>query len=163
MSAMMSRTDRALDLSTIVFSRMQAEDLREVLSIENSVYPFPWTPGNFMDALNSAYHGCVARDLDRNMAGYFLMMFAVDEAHLLNITVKQDLHGMGCGRRLLDRAVLTAQENGMLSILLEVRPSNQRALAVYEQYGFIRIGRRRDYYPAANGTREDAIVMRLVV
>jgi ribosomal-protein-alanine N-acetyltransferase len=47
-----------------------------------------------------------------------------------------------------------------LSVLLEVRPSNARALAVYERYGFARIGLRKNYYPAGIGGREDAIVMR---
>ena len=44
--------------------------------------------------------------------------------------------------------------------MLEVRPSNLRALKVYAQYGFTEIGRRKAYYPAHNGQREDAIVMR---
>ena len=48
----------------------------------------------------------------------------------------------------------------MASVLLEVRPSNTRALAIYERYGFKQIGRRKGYYPAANQLREDAIVMR---
>jgi ribosomal-protein-alanine N-acetyltransferase len=51
----------------------------------------------------------------------------------------------------------------MTSILLEVRPSNKRALEVYQRYGFARIGLRKGYYPAANNTREDAIVMRLPI
>jgi [ribosomal protein S18]-alanine N-acetyltransferase len=49
----------------------------------------------------------------------------------------------------------------MLSVLLEVRPSNERALAVYRRYGYREIGRRKGYYPAHAGQREDAIVMRI--
>jgi ribosomal-protein-alanine N-acetyltransferase len=49
----------------------------------------------------------------------------------------------------------------MQSVLLEVRPSNTRAIAIYQRYGFVEIGRRRDYYPAAGDKREEAIVMRL--
>jgi ribosomal protein S18 acetylase RimI-like enzyme len=45
-------------------------------------------------------------------------------------------------------------------VLLEVRPSNQHALSVYQHLGFVQIGVRRNYYPAAGVTREDAIVMR---
>jgi ribosomal-protein-alanine N-acetyltransferase len=52
---------------------------------------------------------------------------------------------------------------GMASILLEVRPSNERALQVYERYGYTQIGRRKGYYPAHEGRREDAIVMRYVL
>jgi ribosomal-protein-alanine N-acetyltransferase len=51
----------------------------------------------------------------------------------------------------------------MESMLLEVRPSNTRALEIYERYGFKHIGRRKGYYPAANGQREDALVMRFLL
>jgi ribosomal-protein-alanine N-acetyltransferase len=48
-------------------------------------------------------------------------------------------------------------------VLLEVRPSNQHALAVYRHAGFQMIGIRKKYYPAAGSSREDAIVMRLTL
>ena len=61
---------------------------------------------------------------------------------------------------LVNQAVALSRGLGMESILLEVRPSNARALEIYERYGFTEIGRRKGYYPAADSTREDAIVMR---
>ncbi|QAU36047.1 ribosomal-protein-alanine N-acetyltransferase [Janthinobacterium sp. 17J80-10] len=139
---------------------MQEGDLEQVLSIENIVYPYPWTRGNFLDSLASGYLSWVAREPTFRLAGYFLAMQVVDEMHLLNISVRADLQGHGLGRMLLDRVSTLARANGMTSILLEVRPSNLRALSVYERYGFVRIGLRRGYYPAAGNTREDAIVMR---
>lgn len=145
------------------FACMTLDDLPEVIVIENSVYPHPWTRGNFLDSLYSGYQAWVLRDAGGTLMGYFLVMFAVDEAHLLNITVRRDLHGKGFGRLQLDRITALVKEHGMASILLEVRPSNARALAVYEQYGYVQIGRRKAYYPAANNTREDAIVMRLAL
>ncbi len=148
-------------LSSLHFAKMQVNDIVDVLTIENDVYPHPWTRGNFLDSLYSGYQTWVLRDESGALVGYFLLMLAVDEAHLLNISVRRDLHGRGVGRMLLDKVVSLAKENGMTSILLEVRPSNQRALAVYQRYGFEQIGRRKGYYPAAANTREDAIVMRL--
>jgi ribosomal-protein-alanine N-acetyltransferase len=142
---------------------MQAVDLPEVLAIEYAVYSFPWTNGNFLDSLNSGYDTWVLRDASHNLVGYFLMMPAVDEAHLLNITVHSELHGRGIGRTMLDHGVQCARDKGLASVLLEVRPSNQRAFAIYTRYGFQRIGVRRNYYPAPNKTREDAIVMRLPI
>lgn len=142
------------------FAPMQVNDLPEVLTIENDVYPYPWTRGNFLDSLFNRYEAWTVREQDGALAGYFLLMPAVDEAHLLNISVRRDLHGKGIGRLQLDRVAALAKEKGMTSVLLEVRPSNQRALAVYLRYGFAQIGRRKGYYPAANNMREDAIVMR---
>lgn len=145
---------------TLRFAPMRVEDLSDVLAIENDVYPHPWTRGNFLDSLYSAYESWILREPSGLLAGYFLVMFAVDEAHLLNISVRRDLHGHGVGRMQLDRIVALSREKGMASVLLEVRPSNQRALDVYRRYGFVEIGRRKGYYPAADGMREDAIVMR---
>jgi ribosomal-protein-alanine N-acetyltransferase len=145
------------------FARMQVEDLAEVMAIENDVYPHPWTHGNFLDSLCSGYEMRVARMATGLLAGYYLLMLSVDEGHLLNITVRRELHGRGLGRQMLDHVVALAREREMQSILLEVRPSNDRALMVYERYGFAGIGVRRDYYPAGGTRREDAIVMRLAL
>jgi [ribosomal protein S18]-alanine N-acetyltransferase len=163
MSSPMQQASAYELLSKISVARMQAEDLHEVQRIENDVYPFPWTAGNFTDSLSNAYQCRVARAADGSLAGYFLLMPAVDEAHLLNITVRRDLHGTGIGRMLLDQVMAIARAEGMMSVLLEVRPSNGRALAIYERYGFMRIGMRRGYYPSFNHTREDAVVMRMPV
>jgi ribosomal-protein-alanine N-acetyltransferase len=151
------------EVASLCFQRMQADDLSDVLAIEDDVYPFPWTRGNFLDSLYSGYETWILRDATGSLAGYFLMMCAVDEAHLLNITVRRGLHGKGIGRLQLDKVTSLARERGMASVLLEVRPSNLRALKVYQRYGFVQIGMRKAYYPAAGNTREDAIVMRFAL
>jgi [ribosomal protein S18]-alanine N-acetyltransferase len=155
--------------SLMRFAPMQPDDIDAVLRIENAVYPHPWTRGNFLDALRSGYQAWVGREElgqesgneTGDVVGYFLLMLVVDEGHLLNISVRIDLHGRGFGRALLDRVVSIARELGLTSILLEVRPTNTRALNMYVEYGFMSIGRRKAYYPAADNKREDAIVMRL--
>ena len=147
-------------MQALILEAMQAADIEQVMAIENSVYPHPWTRGNFVDSLASGYEARVAREPTFQLAGYFLAMPVVDEMHLLNISVRADLQGHGLGRMLLDRVAELARRQGMDSILLEVRPSNRRALSVYERYGFVRIGLRKAYYPAGGNSREDAIVMR---
>lgn len=145
----------------LTYAPMVLGDVDDVYELEVSVYPHPWTRGNFADSLASGYHGWIVRDEAGVLAGYFLLMTAVDEAHLLNVAVSAARQRQGLGRYLLDKVVACARGLGMSSILLEVRPSNLRALKVYEQYGFSEIGRRKAYYPAHHGQREDAIVMRL--
>ena len=147
--------------TALVFSAMKATDVEEVLAIENDAFPFPWTRGNFLDSLASAYPAWVLRGADQRLTGYFLLMSAVDELHILNITVRPDLQGKGIGRLLLNKVMALARETKMQSILLEVRPSNVHALAVYLHAGFVQIGMRKNYYPNGTEKREDAIVMRL--
>jgi ribosomal-protein-alanine N-acetyltransferase len=144
--------------------QMVVGDVDEVHALECSVFPHPWSRANFMDSLSSGYDAWVLRDPENDsLAGYFLIMYALDEAHLLDVAVAAARHGTGLGRYLLDRVVARARALRMESILLEVRPSNTRALEVYRRYGFKEIGRRKGYYPAHEGRREDAIVMRYVL
>jgi ribosomal-protein-alanine N-acetyltransferase len=149
--------------SVLDYAPMQAGDVDEVLALEQSVFPHPWTRVNFTDSLASGYDAWVLRDADGVLVGYFLLMFAVDEAHLLDVAVAAHRQGQGLGRYLLDKIMARARGMGMESVLLEVRPSNERALQVYKKYGFGEIGRRKGYYPAHGGLREDAIVMRFVL
>lgn len=147
---------------------MVVADIDAVHALECSVFPHPWSRANFVDSLASGYDCWVLRDAgqgtdDGALAGYFLLMYALDEAHLLDVAVAGERHGKGLGRYLLDRIAVRARERGMESILLEVRPSNERALQVYRRYGYQEIGRRKGYYPAHEGRREDAIVMRFVL
>jgi ribosomal-protein-alanine N-acetyltransferase len=143
------------------FAAMKVDDVDEVVQLENSVYPHPWTRGNFLDSLYSGYQTLTMRDRAGRLLGYFLVMEAVDEAHLLNISVAEDVQGEGFGHLLLEYAVDLARKHRMTVMLLEVRVSNLRALHVYRRYGFAEIGRRKNYYPANQSTREDAIVMSL--
>ena len=126
---------------------MRLEDVDEVLAIEEDLYPFPWTRGNFVDSIAS---------------GYSAWGYRVDEAHLLNISVAAQRQRMGFGARLLSHARQGARQAGATSLLLEVRPSNEKALALYRRFGFRQIGVRRAYYPAAQG-REDALVLKHVL
>lgn len=147
-------------VEALTLAPMRESDLDEVLALEVSVYPYPWTRPNFADSLSAGYEAWVARDEAGALAGYFLAMWAVDEAHLLNVAVAADRHGQGIGRFLLDKLAARARERGMESILLEVRPSNERAQKIYHEYGYVKIGIRKGYYPAGPAGRENAIVMR---
>ena len=136
---------------------MMEQDLDEVLWIEYDIYSHPWGRTNFTDSISNGY-SCWVCHYGNELVGYFVLMKVVDEAHLLNIGVTQKRQGMGFGTRLLHQAIEVAHELGVASLLLEVRPSNARALSLYRHYGFKQIGVRRDYYPAAKG-REDALVL----
>lgn len=148
------------------FAPMLPADLNEVLAIENEVYPFPWTRGNFDDALRAGYCAWLLRASTRGQPGpmiaYSVVMIAVDEAHLLNLSVAQAHHRGGHGWRMLEWMAQQSRDHGARSMLLEVRPSNAPAQRLYERYGFERIGVRRGYYPA-HGGREDALVMRIAL
>lgn len=142
---------------------MMVADLDAVLAIENAVYEFPWTRGNFIDSLAAGYSARVVRNERRELIAYWVAMAGVQEMHLLNLTVAAAWQHRGLGRAMLDSLAASSREAGAEFLWLEVRQSNLRARAVYERYGFEAVGWRRGYYPAAAGTREDAGVMRLAL
>ncbi|MFZ6844728.1 ribosomal protein S18-alanine N-acetyltransferase [Undibacterium sp. RuTC16W] len=143
------------------FSRLGFEDVDVILAIEEKVYTHPWTRGNFLDSLYSAYHFLGLRDADQTLIGYVVLMPVMDEMHLLNLAVAAEYQRQGYAQSLLEQMLVFCREKKCQSILLEVRVSNQRAVDVYKRFGFNEIGRRKGYYPVDDQTREDAIVMRL--
>jgi ribosomal-protein-alanine N-acetyltransferase len=144
------------------YAPLAEADLDEVVAAEKEIYPFPWTRGNFLDALHAGYSAWVLRDGARRVAAYSVMMLALDEAHLLNLSVARGAQRTGLGWRTLDWMADVARGYGGRTMMLEVRPSNEAALRLYQRYGFDRIGVRRGYYPS-HGGREDAVVMRITL
>lgn len=136
---------------------MQEADVDAVIEIERRAYPFPWTAGIFLDCLRVGYNAwvCVKQGKIR---GYALMSYGAGEAHLLNICVDPQYHGLGLGQSLLRHVLRQAGRLGADQMFLEVRPSNVRAVRFYEAMHFAEVGRRKNYYPAARG-REDALIL----
>ena len=139
---------------------MLADGLDAVLEVEQLAYAHPWLRLNFQDALRSGYQAqlLLAQEC---LLGYFVAMKGVDEVHLLNITVAPPYQRQGWARVMLDALAIWAKGQGALWLWLEVRAGNQRAMEVYEASGYRRVGERKSYYPAAQGQREDAVVMNL--
>lgn len=139
------------------FRRMVADDLVAVDAIERDVYTHPWTFGNFTDSLEAGYH-CWVMEREGRVAGYSVVMIAVEEAHLLNLSIAAPLQRQGLGSELLRFVIKLAQDYKAQTIYLEVRESNTAGRSLYAQHGFAEIGLRRGYYPAG-AEREDAVTM----
>ena len=140
---------------------MTAADVDAVVAIEGAIYPHPWTRGNFTDSLEAGYH-CWIVECGGAVSGYTVVMIAAGEAHLLNLSVAAPWQRRGMGRELLKFVLKLARDYGAGRILLEVRPSNGAAIALYGSAGFNQVAVRRGYYPAGD-RREDAVVMQLAL
>ena len=154
------------------FLPMQAADLDAVLDIESVSHLHPWTRGNFSDSLAAGHWAyCIRPQVDQAIKGsyldpsilwaYCILYPAVDELHLLNITVSPKLRKLGLASRMMAAIEGVAAQQYMPRIILEVRPSNLAAVTLYQKLGYEQIGIRKNYYPADPqlGTREDALVM----
>ncbi len=132
-------------------------DLPRIHRIELASYEHPWTPGNFSDSLQAGYSMWV-HEADGEVIGYYAMMAAAGEAHILNLTIAPSWRRHGLGRDLLAHCLARACDHHAESVFLEVRTSNVAAIALYHSSGFADLAVRRAYYPSRNG-REDALIM----
>jgi [ribosomal protein S18]-alanine N-acetyltransferase len=162
------------EVTELSFMPMQLADLDAVLAIESVSHIHPWTRGNFSDSLAAAHWAyCIRPSLAQGdvaqgtfldsqaLWAYCVLYPAVDELHLLNITVSPKLRKLGLGARMMEAIEGVAIQQNMPRIILEVRPTNEPAYALYKKLGYEEIGIRKGYYPASSetGIREDAIVM----
>ena len=135
---------------------MKHDDLSMVSDIERRSYEFPWSHGVFRDCLLAGYQNVVLMR-DNDVAGYGVLSVAAGEAHILNLCVDPEFRSRGHGEKLLDEMLFRARAASVRTIYLEVRPSNERAIALYRKKGFHQVANRPAYYQANEG-REDAAV-----
>lgn len=150
----------AVPTRQVRFEAMTDSHLDAVTALEQQAHPHPWQKSHFADCLASAYETQLLM-ADDTLLGYFVAMKGVDEVHLLNLTVAPAYQRQGWARLMLDALALWSSGQGAQWLWLEARHSNTRAVHIYKAHGFRTVGVRRQYYPAASGTREDAVVMSL--
>ena len=138
------------------FRPLTEADLNLVLEIEEVAYSHPWTLEIFQDCLRVGYC-CWALMQGEQIIGYGVMSVAAGECHILNLCVCPDRQNTGYGSMLLEKLLDIARKHHADTAFLEVRPSNDPAIQLYQQAGFDKVGMRRDYYPAEFG-REDALI-----
>lgn len=138
-------------------------DLPRVGVVESAIYAFPWSEANFRDALIAGHEGWLFESPapDPELIAYALIMWVIEEVHLLNLSVAASRQGSGIGGAVLRWLLRECAHRGAQSMLLEVRPSNQAAIRLYDRHGFVHVGTRRAYYPASGQSREDALVLRV--
>jgi [ribosomal protein S18]-alanine N-acetyltransferase len=131
-------------------------DLESVLAIESASFSRPWIRAHFLDEMASPFGiPLVAQTPDGAIAGYLCLKLVLDEAEILDVAVDLALRGRGIGRVLVEKALSLCREKQVALLGLEVRVSNQAAIALYQRLGFRESGVRKRYYEDG----EDAMLM----
>jgi [ribosomal protein S18]-alanine N-acetyltransferase len=133
------------------------EDLQQVLPIEQQCFGGYWSQSIFETELKTK--GCYyvkLQDLhnSKDILAYGGFWQIFEEAHLTTLAVDPQYQGIGLGALLLGHLMTVAQIQEAHWMTLEVRPSNQQAIKLYQRYGFGELGRRKGYYP----DNEDALL-----
>lgn len=132
------------------------QDLQELIRIESACQIVPWSDEVFKKCLEAGSTGWVM-ELEGRIIGFILILYQIDEVHILNFCVHPDHQHQGWGKQLLTHMLQNITNQSAKLVYLEVRRSNQRAIALYEKVGFSKIGERKDYYMSLE-QREDALV-----
>ena len=133
------------------------EDIPAVAALEAVCFPEdPWPERFFALGMN----GLIVAEEDGAILGYGALSSVLDEGSLDNIAVVPERRRQGVADGLLAAIEATGRDRELSFITLEVRASNEAAIALYGKHGFAPVGRRTNYYEKP---REDAILMTLVL
>ena len=143
---------------TYELRRLEPSDLEAVEPIERVSYPTPWSRGMFTTELaKPTSRSLAAIDVwTEELVGYLILSRYVDAWHVMNLAVAPEHRRRGVASALLVRLFDETRDDADRGYTLEVRVSNEAAIALYERFGFKSSGLRRGYY---TDNREDAVIM----
>ncbi|MCK5126238.1 MAG: ribosomal protein S18-alanine N-acetyltransferase [candidate division Zixibacteria bacterium] len=142
--------------SDINIREMTESDLPDVMAIENDVFTDAWPISTFRHDLTAELSYLFVAQVDNEIAGYVLLLCGVTEGHLANIAVAKNYQRKSIAQKLISFILRIAQAKQLAQIILEVRPSNAAAIALYRKFGFDDWAIQKEYY---SNPREDCLVM----
>ena len=140
-------------------SLMGLNDLEEAYKIELAVNPSPWKYETFLSSFEVGHKGLICKK-DNLMIGFIIFSPISPEAHILSISVRNEMQSKGIGTLLLKSMLDQCKVMNYKKIFLEVRVSNEKAINFYEKFGFSKDAIRNNYY---TDNLEDALLMSLSI
>jgi [ribosomal protein S18]-alanine N-acetyltransferase len=140
----------------LTVSLMTKEDLPEVIELQNEAFEHPWTDAMLRAELLNAWSQVLLARHERQLLGFGVIWFVHDEVHILNLAAKTSARRQGIARFLLSQMLRCALDKRCRTLTLEVRKSNEPAIALYRGFEFDIVGLRKGYY---QDNQEDALIM----
>jgi ribosomal-protein-alanine N-acetyltransferase len=140
-------------------TRVEKKHLAAIAALERAVFHAPWTEQALELLTGGSGFGFVLMQGD-TAAAYGGMLTVLDEGQITNIATHPDHRRQGYARRVVAALLDTARTRGLATVTLEVRESNAAAIALYESFGFVTVGKRPRFYTHPT---ETALVMALTL
>ena len=145
----------------IEITEMRQSHLDQMAELEKICFSLPWSRDMLADELSNKHAKYyVAVTEDGRVAGYIGMHVVLDEGYITNVATAPEFRRQGIAKALITKVLEYCRSKGMIYITLEVRESNDGAIALHESFGFRKIGKRADYYQKP---LEDALIMFLTL
>ncbi|WFS60896.1 ribosomal protein S18-alanine N-acetyltransferase [Pseudodesulfovibrio thermohalotolerans] len=140
-----------------VVVELGAPDVGDLIELEALCFDYHWTEEQFLLGLEAGAFKVIGVRRGGILAGYMAFSLIADEMEILNLAVHPDFRRQGLGEALLARSFEICRQSGIAKSFLDVKVSNDPALALYRKFGYKKIGIRKKYYP---DTKEDALLFR---
>jgi ribosomal-protein-alanine N-acetyltransferase len=138
----------------------ELKDSKAVVTLLSLAYQKEYADAKLCGYLAKPYT-ILLLEKDANLIGVIILQFLQPEAEILDVAILPEVRQQGLGAALLAAALALVKTRGCEQVHLEVRQSNVTAIRLYEKLGFLPVGRRKNYYPKTQDTREDSILMSL--
>lgn len=136
---------------------MNESHVAQIAQLEKLCFSDPWSENSIATELNSRLSYWLVAVVDDCVVGYIGSQSVLGESDMMNVAVHPDHRRKGIAEALIENLSQGLKERGNVSLTLEVRASNDPAIALYHKLGFIQVGRRPNYYRNPN---EDALILR---
>ena len=136
---------------------MSAEHVCAVAELEGVCFSDPWSENSVASELNNPLSLWLVALEEDAVAGYVGSQTVMDETDMMNVAVAPAFRRKGIGERLILSLIDQLKDQQSHCLTLEVRISNDTAIALYQKLGFIQVGCRPGYY---RNPREDALILR---
>lgn len=140
----------------MIINKMTAAHIDEVALIEKECFVHPWSRESLENELNNDNTLFYVAEDSGKVVGYIGASIVVDEGYIYNVAVKKEYRRQGVGSALINQLVTFGKKNSLCFWTLEVREGNESAVSLYSNFGFIKVGVRKDYY---SEPKENAILM----
>ena len=142
-----------------MITKMTAVHVPAVAELEKICFSDPWSESSVAAELKNPLSLWLVAVENGEVVGYIGSQTVPPESDMMNVAVDPNHRRMGIGEQLVDALCAALQQSGNTSLTLEVRASNESAIALYQKLGFAQVGRRPNYY---RNPREDALILRKV-
>ena len=133
-------------------------DAGKIAEAEREIFPDPWSETDIISTISTEGSMCYSALVDGNVAAYVIGRQIPPEGEIYRIATLPEYRRRNIAYRLLDYAVKSERGRGLENLFLEVREQNTAARRLYESYGFVKIGERKNYY---KNPSDNAIIMLL--
>lgn len=141
----------------ITIEKMSEDYVSDVAALEQVCFSLPWSESAITGELRNPLSLWLVAVEDGNLVGYIGSQSVMDEADVMNVAVDAAYRRRGIAESLVDSLIKMLKVDGVRCLTLEVRASNDPAIALYNKLGFIQVGRRPGYYQKP---KEDALILR---